>query len=64
MSVRIDKNALLVDDDRNPDFLFINPNGEDAKFVNKFLEENNKDFKKLYASVEEQFKLINKIKTP
>jgi len=64
MSVRIDKNALLVEDDRNPDFLFINSTGEDAKFVNKFLEENNKIFKELYSSVDEQFKLINKIKTP
>jgi len=63
-SFRIDKNANLISDSDNPDFIAINPNGEDTKFVKKFLEDNNKDFKELYASAEEQFKLINKIKTP
>lgn len=61
MSVRIDKNAMLVDDKDNPDFIQINSNGEDAKFVNKFLKDNHEDFKQLYISAEEQFKLINKI---
>jgi len=63
-SFRIDKNANLIDDTNNPEFITINPDGEDTKFVKNFLKDNSKDFKKLYASVENEFKLINKVKTP
>ncbi len=61
MNVRVDKDIKLIDDEENPDFLTINPNGEDAQFIKDFLEKNNREFKQLYSSVETQFNLVNKI---
>lgn len=61
MFIRIDKNGKLMEDEDNPDFININPNGEDVKFINSFLDEHNDDFKQLYSAVEKQFNLVNNI---